>query len=549
MSRPMRGSALRKLNVPTKQLEVCANDVPSMQVKVEQGILFVSDTIFIEYAGGVSPVISAPTSNAKYVFVTITTNGQINTISGASSINPLVPVLLPNNFPLALIYLQSSDTKITNDMIDDCRPIYKIGSRVVTHNTVLERSEDNCHPISSITDLTDQLNDRPLIVDVNDWLTSKSDIDGTPSPVFTLNKDASGVPSEDAFLMIGRGSQLSVGFKYNESDNRFEFTNDGTSWTAISSGGLEDHQHTGTNEGGYLGTDAVNDVNQISDNLITLVKLHTSLSNYLLLNNVNSIITSSYTFNPTVQNPPFILGTNARNQLVSYLNADKLDGFDAEYFSVASHNHDTIYAPIVHNHDTIYSLIDHNHSGVYSLIDHNHDAEYYTKSQTDSLLTDKANLVHNHDTIYAAIVHNHDTLYYTQSQIDTFLSGKSDTAHDHDTSYYTKSQIDTSLSSKSDSTHNHDTVYAPIIHNHDTDYSNIGHNHDTVYAPIAHDHNTDYYTQSQVDTSLSNKMDNWVSPPASSNSSGVVGQKSYDSDYFYVCVATDTWKRTPLSTW
>lgn len=37
--------------------------------------------------------------------------------------------------------------------------------------------------------------------------------------------------------------------------------------------------------------------------------------------------------------------------------------------------------------------------------------------------------------------------------------------------------------------------------------------------------------------------------PTSSNSPGSAGQIAYDSDYFYVCVGTNSWKRAPLSTW
>lgn len=36
--------------------------------------------------------------------------------------------------------------------------------------------------------------------------------------------------------------------------------------------------------------------------------------------------------------------------------------------------------------------------------------------------------------------------------------------------------------------------------------------------------------------------------PASSGATGTAGQVLYDADYIYVCVATNTWKRTPLST-
>jgi hypothetical protein len=37
--------------------------------------------------------------------------------------------------------------------------------------------------------------------------------------------------------------------------------------------------------------------------------------------------------------------------------------------------------------------------------------------------------------------------------------------------------------------------------------------------------------------------------PASAAATGVAGTIAYDSDYIYVCVATDTWKRVGISTW
>jgi hypothetical protein len=40
-------------------------------------------------------------------------------------------------------------------------------------------------------------------------------------------------------------------------------------------------------------------------------------------------ITATHTFDPTEPGPAFQLGPNAQNQLIQYLNADKVDGFDA----------------------------------------------------------------------------------------------------------------------------------------------------------------------------------------------------------------------------
>lgn len=37
--------------------------------------------------------------------------------------------------------------------------------------------------------------------------------------------------------------------------------------------------------------------------------------------------------------------------------------------------------------------------------------------------------------------------------------------------------------------------------------------------------------------------------PSTATSTGVAGQTACDTNYLYVCTATNTWKRTALSTW
>jgi hypothetical protein len=39
------------------------------------------------------------------------------------------------------------------------------------------------------------------------------------------------------------------------------------------------------------------------------------------------------------------------------------------------------------------------------------------------------------------------------------------------------------------------------------------------------------------------------SVPATSNAAGAAGQITWDSNYIYICVATNTWKRASLATW
>jgi hypothetical protein len=40
-----------------------------------------------------------------------------------------------------------------------------------------------------------------------------------------------------------------------------------------------------------------------------------------------------------------------------------------------------------------------------------------------------------------------------------------------------------------------------------------------------------------------------VVPPLASSSPGIIGQIAFDQNWFYVCVAENSWKRSPLSTW
>lgn len=46
-----------------------------------------------------------------------------------------------------------------------------------------------------------------------------------------------------------------------------------------------------------------------------------------------------------------------------------------------------------------------------------------------------------------------------------------------------------------------------------------------------------------------NKVITQVSPPASATATGIAGQVAYDADYFYTCVATNTWCRYAKSAW
>jgi hypothetical protein len=54
--------------------------------------------------------------------------------------------------------------------------------------------------------------------------------------------------------------------------------------------------------------------------------IQTTFDTYAVLTDVAKTITVQHTFNPSATNPPFILGANALNQLVTGLNAEKVNG-------------------------------------------------------------------------------------------------------------------------------------------------------------------------------------------------------------------------------
>jgi hypothetical protein len=79
------------------------------------------------------------------------------------------------------------------------------------------------------------------VIDVRTWAlagtggggggghTQNTDI-GTTSPTFTLNNDATGAPTQDCKLEVKRGDETNVAIKWNETENKWQYTNDGANW-------------------------------------------------------------------------------------------------------------------------------------------------------------------------------------------------------------------------------------------------------------------------------------------------------------------------------
>ena len=95
------------------------------------------------------------------------------------------------------------------------------------------------------------------------------------------------------------------------------------------------------------------------------------------------------------------------------------------------------------------------------------------------------------------------------------------------------SQVDTVTASSADATY-----YLTMVDQH-----NASANNETINTDQSLTYNP---SNNRLSTKLQLQTD---AAPSSATDTGVTGEIRYDANYVYVCVATDTWKRSALSTW
>lgn len=85
----------------------------------------------------------------------------------------------------------------------------------------------------------------------------------------------------------------------------------------------------------------------------------------------------------------------------------------------------------------------------YAAISHIHDDRYYTESEVDSKLADKANATHTHT------IANVTNLQETIDGLEADIAGKANVSHTHDDRYFTETEITDKLATKADTGHKH----------------------------------------------------------------------------------------------
>ena len=133
-----------------------------------------------------------------------------------------------------------------------------------------------------------------------------------------------------------------------------------------------------------------------------------------------------------------------------------------------------------------------------TLDDHNHDGRYYTETEADALLLLKAPLAS-------------PTFTGTVSGITKAMIGLPLADNTSDTNKPVSTATQTALNLKSN-------IASPSF------TGNVSTSGDSV----------------RIDTAKT---------PSSATDTGTTGQIAWDADYVYVCTATDTWKRSAITTW
>ncbi len=237
MNIPLYGDENRKLFGNMATLYPSAQDATNMTVKISAGGFWSyleGVASYVEYVGGNSPAIVAPSTNAKWVIVALTSVGMVVNIDGTESSTPVLPTLPANRYPIALVYVNSTDTKLTNEFIFDARPIFS--NAVRSHSDLMNLTGLGCHPISAITNLETTIAGLVTSTDLSDGLADKADTGGTSAANFKLNQDHTGTPSSDAAIEVERGSATNVYIRWNEdgTNGEWEYTNNGTDWYNLS---------------------------------------------------------------------------------------------------------------------------------------------------------------------------------------------------------------------------------------------------------------------------------------------------------------------------
>lgn len=229
MNTPVYGSSLREAGAAFATLKVQASIIPDMYLRINEGSAFINRKL-VEYAGGRIGPLVVPTVNVYIVVIALKGNTPIILYGDIAANNPELPDIPSDALPLAAIVLHASDTVISQDMVQDIRPLFSATTFLESHADLTNRDTSDSHPITAITNLRAELDAKFDKKDITSELDKKADYNGTRATTFTLNSGSAGVPTSNIVLEFKRGAMGSAAIRFNEDEDRLEFTDNGDEW-------------------------------------------------------------------------------------------------------------------------------------------------------------------------------------------------------------------------------------------------------------------------------------------------------------------------------
>lgn len=323
MNKPPRGDALRRFDNHLFMFKCVPQQIPNMSVRVLEGSFWLNGTSLIEFQAADSAVVTAPTTGAKWVVFCVDNLARIRIVEGPSALtNPTFPAIPKNYLPSACAYVKNTDTKITEEMLYDLRPVFYAGYYPVDHAELTNVNLPNSHTIAAIAGLQAALDEKATLAEVDAAVLVKADQDGIEGAVFTLNKSETGVPATTVSIQVERGTEPTVALRYNETADAWQFTNNGTDWFGLAAGTAE------------LATEAVNGILKLS-------------------------------VAPATPGTPIAVGNNDARLLTTGEKSNVLSHLTAAaphsgYYTTAAA--DLSFSPIAHNHTGVYAPVAHDHA-------------------------------------------------------------------------------------------------------------------------------------------------------------------------------------------
>lgn len=88
---------------------------PNLTLEVQVGVVWFTQQDYVAFAGGDSPVFTAPTVNPRRDILTLRNDGTLQVLMGAEAASPVPPIIPSTDVPLAQIFSRVGQTKIRDN--------------------------------------------------------------------------------------------------------------------------------------------------------------------------------------------------------------------------------------------------------------------------------------------------------------------------------------------------------------------------------------------------------------------------------------------------